>query len=176
MLQPRKLALSELVNMYVRGTKPMAWTGIHLVKKFSVHRTTAGGSFVEYCLRFQNPLHISFQQQHSKDNSIALPCGCSTGDLIFRGDVSDVSVMASGTGTAYVSGVTDSVTVSLSGIGNAAIDAASGAKRCQNILWFHVTLALYAVSVRSVALSFHFLLRGRHCWHCQSKYPVVVRK
>jgi hypothetical protein len=53
--------------------------------------------------------------------------GRRTGDIIFRGDVADVSVMASGTGTLYVSGVTSSVTVNLSGIGNTAIDAASGA-------------------------------------------------
>lgn len=51
---------------------------------------------------------------------------CRTGDIIFRGPAPSVSILSSGTGTVYVSGVTKNVVVNLSGIGNAVIDAASG--------------------------------------------------
>lgn len=50
-----------------------------------------------------------------------------TGDIVFRGPIPSVSILSSGTGTVYVLGVTKSVDVNLSGIGNAVIDAASGA-------------------------------------------------
>ena len=40
-----------------------------------------------------------------------------------------VTLASSGTGTVYVSGVTQSVNASLEGLGKAVIDAASGALR-----------------------------------------------
>ena len=59
--------------------------------------------------------------------NVVLDVACRTGDIVFRGPIPSVSILSSGTGTVYVSGVTKSVDVSLSGIGNAVIDAASGA-------------------------------------------------
>ena len=49
-----------------------------------------------------------------------------TGSLVWRGAVSSASVLNSGTGTVYVSGVRDSVSVNLSGLGIVVVDAASG--------------------------------------------------
>lgn len=51
---------------------------------------------------------------------------CRTGDIVFRGPAPKVAITSGGTGTVYVSGVTGTVDVNLSGIGNAVIDAASG--------------------------------------------------
>ena len=48
---------------------------------------------------------------------------------MFQGTVPAVSITNSGTGTVYVAGVSASMAVNLSGIGNAAIDAASGEGR-----------------------------------------------
>lgn len=49
-----------------------------------------------------------------------------TGSLALQGTVPAVTIANSGTGTVYVAGVSANVKVDLSGIGNAAIDAASG--------------------------------------------------
>jgi hypothetical protein len=56
-----------------------------------------------------------------------------TGSLVWRGAVSSASVLNSGTGTVYVSGVRDSVNVNLSGLGNVVVDAASGVRRCMRL-------------------------------------------
>ena len=62
----------------------------------------------------------------SKQTPMSHDVDFRTGDIVFRGPAPSVSILSSGTGTVYVSGVTKDVVVNLSGIGNAVIDAATG--------------------------------------------------
>lgn len=71
---------------------------------------------------------LNRRKSPARPNRYLLPCcALRTGSLVWRGAVGSAAVLNSGTGSVYISGVTDSVDVNLSGLGNVVVDAASGA-------------------------------------------------